>query len=64
MYLGESRRAVCFRRSETAAAERKAFVAGVASAFEDIFGGDEELRIPHPRCWFKLSQRSGGGRVR
>ena len=43
MYLGESRRAVCFRRSETAAAERKAFVASVASAFEDIFGGDEEL---------------------
>ena len=45
VYLGESRRAVCFRRFETAVAERRSFVISVASVFEDVFGGDEELPL-------------------
>ena len=32
--------AVCFRRFETAVAERRSFEISVASVFEDVFGGD------------------------
>ena len=57
MYLGESRRAVCFRRFETAVAERRSFVRSVASVFEDVFGGDEEL----PSLLVQVKSEEWGG---
>ena len=57
VYLGESRRAVCFRRFETAVAERRSFVISVASVFGDVFGGDEEL----PSLLVQVKSEEWGG---